>query len=277
MPDRYFERSRRTNGASGGTASSPSSAWWSSSAPRCESSVRAGRRSRRRRLGSDAVSSRSGAAPARPGRLGRRRGRSTAARRAAARRGGRSRARGSAAGSARPARSRAGPARPREHARSSRPVSAVEASTSNSASTRDSVFCACCPPGPLEREKRSSISERDGHRARDPNRLGVHGRDSARRRRRAARLAASRSPGRPTRSRRLRDAGHRMRFVTNNDDASRARSSREELRALGIDARGRRAADDAARRRAGARGQARARADDAAASSTTSRASSCRR
>jgi hypothetical protein len=39
-------------------------------------------------------------------------------------------------------------------------VSASEASTSNSASTRVSVFWACWPPGPLEREKRSWISRR---------------------------------------------------------------------------------------------------------------------
>src|SRR5205085_1519360 len=38
--------------------------------------------------------------------------------------------------------------------------SADEASTSKLASTRVSLFCACCPPGPLEREKRSSISAR---------------------------------------------------------------------------------------------------------------------
>jgi hypothetical protein len=30
--------------------------------------------------------------------------------------------------------------------------SVSDASTSKSASTRVSVFCACCPPGPLERE-----------------------------------------------------------------------------------------------------------------------------
>ena len=38
--------------------------------------------------------------------------------------------------------------------------SAEEASTSKLASTRVSLFCACCPPGPLERENRKSISER---------------------------------------------------------------------------------------------------------------------
>ena len=38
--------------------------------------------------------------------------------------------------------------------------SAEEAQTSKLASTRVSLFCACWPPGPLEREKRSSISLR---------------------------------------------------------------------------------------------------------------------
>ena len=38
--------------------------------------------------------------------------------------------------------------------------SAVEASTSKLASTRVSLFCACWPPGPLERENRNSISAR---------------------------------------------------------------------------------------------------------------------
>ena len=38
--------------------------------------------------------------------------------------------------------------------------SAEEAATSKLASTRVSLFCACCPPGPLEREKRKSISLR---------------------------------------------------------------------------------------------------------------------
>jgi hypothetical protein len=37
--------------------------------------------------------------------------------------------------------------------------SASDACTSKTASTRVSVFWACCPPGPLDREKRSSISE----------------------------------------------------------------------------------------------------------------------
>ena len=35
-----------------------------------------------------------------------------------------------------------------------------DASTSKLASTLVSLFCACWPPGPLEREKRSSISAR---------------------------------------------------------------------------------------------------------------------
>jgi hypothetical protein len=35
-----------------------------------------------------------------------------------------------------------------------------EPSTSNSASTRVSVFCACWPPGPLDRDVRKRISAR---------------------------------------------------------------------------------------------------------------------
>ena len=51
-----------------------------------------------------------------------------------------------------------------------RSVRADEASTSKTASTRVSVRCACWPPGPLDREKRSSISRRgDDHAARDAN------------------------------------------------------------------------------------------------------------
>ena len=38
-------------------------------------------------------------------------------------------------------------------------VSADDASTSKTASTRVEDFCACWPPGPLERETRSSISD----------------------------------------------------------------------------------------------------------------------
>ena len=118
-------------------------------------------------------------------------------------------------------------------------------STSKSASTRVELFCACWPPGPLERENRN----RDFR----PNRLGVHGGDSARRRRGAARLRERRSPARSTRSRRLRAAGHRIRFVTNSTDACRARSSAESLRAIGLRRSRRRAPDDRWRRRARAR------------------------
>ena len=39
-------------------------------------------------------------------------------------------------------------------------VSDGEASTSNSASTRVSDFCACWPPGPLDLDVRKRISER---------------------------------------------------------------------------------------------------------------------
>ncbi len=45
------------------------------------------------------------------------------------------------------------------------------ASTSNTASTRDSVLFACCPPGPLDLEMRSSISERGSTTERVTRRL----------------------------------------------------------------------------------------------------------
>ena len=124
-----------------------------------------------------------------------------------ARRAARSRARGSAAGSARPARPPAatGPAFATTRCFCAG-VSAVERSTSKRASTRVSDVFACCPPGPLEREVRSSISrQRHGDRAGDPNRLALHGRDSARRRRRPARLregSARRGRRRPAAARR---------------------------------------------------------------------------
>ena len=54
-------------------------------------------------------------------------------------------------------------------------VSALDASTSNSASTRVDDFCACCPPGPLERETRSSISETGRREYADPLRPGKAG------------------------------------------------------------------------------------------------------
>ena len=113
-------------------------------------------------------------------------------------------------------------------------VSAVEASTSKVASTRVSDFCACWPPGPLEREKLSAISE-SGISTERVTRID------------SPRMAAilldidgvlwtSGQPidGAADAVRRLREAGHRLRFVTNNTVTARADLA-EQLRLLGIE------------------------------------------
>ena len=172
-----------------------------------------------------------------------------------ARRSARSRARGCAAASARPGRSPApiGPSLARTRRRSAS-VSAGDGSTSKSASTRVELFCACWPPGPLDREKRNAEFR--------PNRLGVHGCDSARRGRCAACLRRA-DPGRgrcgapPRAARATGSASSRTR------PRCPAASSASRLRSMGFARRGRRAADDRRRRLEGARGQAGARADDA--------------
>src|SRR4029450_10142973 len=113
-------------------------------------------------------------------------------------------------------------------------LSATELSTSKTASARVSVFCACCPPGPLEREKRSSISERGSENERvtridSPSMaailLDIDG--------------VLQSSGRPIEGgaeaiRKLREADHQLRFLTNNTTRSRAALA-EELRALEIE------------------------------------------
>ena len=82
--------------------------------------------------------------------------------RAASRRAARLRARGCAPGCARPARPRAAPGR---RACTTRrfcvSVSALDASTSKSASTLVEDFCACCPPGPLD-ARHTQLDLRDG-------------------------------------------------------------------------------------------------------------------
>ena len=110
----------------------------------------------------------------------------------------------------------------------------AEPSTSKIASTRVSDFCACWPPGPLERENRSSISE-SGIETERVTRI-----DS---RSMAAILldvdGVFHVSGRPIDGvgdavRRLREDGHRLRFVTNNTTSSRADLA-EDLRALGVE------------------------------------------
>src|SRR5205823_851203 len=113
-------------------------------------------------------------------------------------------------------------------------VSAEEASTSKVASTRVSLFCACWPPGPLEREKRSSISERGMETDRvtridSPAMSGILlDVDGV--------LHVSGHPilGGAKAIARLREAGHRLRFVTNNTTHSR-RALADEIRSFGVE------------------------------------------
>ena len=113
-------------------------------------------------------------------------------------------------------------------------VSAEELSTSNTASTRVSDRCACWPPGPLERENRSSISSRGRITERvtridSPGMaailLDVDG---------VLHVSGRVIPGAPEAVRELRGAGHRLRFVTNNTTRPRAALA-DELRACGIE------------------------------------------
>ena len=113
-------------------------------------------------------------------------------------------------------------------------MSAAEASTSNSASTRVSDFCACWPPGPLEREYRNAISEsgmetdrvtRIDSRSMAAILLDVDG---------VFHVSGRPIDGVDQAIRRLRDDGHRLRFVTNNTTRSRADLA-EDLRTFGIE------------------------------------------
>src|SRR5207247_11156203 len=111
-------------------------------------------------------------------------------------------------------------------------VSAAEASTSKIASTRVSLFCACWPPGPLEREKRSTISERGMETDRvtridSPAMSGILlDVDGV--------LHVSGHPilGGAKAISRLREAGHRLRVVTNNTTHS-PRALAAAIRSLG--------------------------------------------
>jgi HAD superfamily hydrolase (TIGR01458 family) len=113
-------------------------------------------------------------------------------------------------------------------------LSAAERSTSNSASTRVSVRCACWPPGPLEREKRSSISERGIETERvtridspamAPILLDVDG---------VLHISGEPIAGASSAVERLREAGHRLRFLTNNTTHSRTQLA-EAIRGFGIE------------------------------------------
>src|SRR5512142_172376 len=109
--------------------------------------------------------------------------------------------------------------------RRSASVSPFDSSTSNSASARVELFCACWPPGPLEREKRKAISERIDSASMAAILLDVDG---------VLHVSGAPIAGAAAAVRRLRDDGHRLRFVTNSTIRSRAQLT-EQLRAIGIE------------------------------------------
>ena len=105
-------------------------------------------------------------------------------------------------------------------------MSAEDASTSKIASTRVSEVFACWPPGPLEREKRSSTSPsgsttervtRIESRSMAAILLDVDG---------VLHVSGEPIPGAVEAVARLRRDGHRLRFVTNNSTRSRATLAR---------------------------------------------------
>ncbi len=113
-------------------------------------------------------------------------------------------------------------------------MSAVDASTSNTASTRVSDFCACWPPGPLDRDVRSSISERgratlfvtriDSEPVMAAILLDIDG---------VLQVSGEPIAGAADAVSRLRTNGHRLRFVTNTTTRSRTQLA-AELRAHGF-------------------------------------------
>jgi HAD superfamily hydrolase (TIGR01458 family) len=114
-------------------------------------------------------------------------------------------------------------------------LNACDASTSNTASTRVSDFCACWPPGPLDRDVRSTISDRgtatlrvtriDSAPVMAAILLDVDG---------VLHVSGEAIPGAADAVRRLRENGHRLRFVTNTTVRPRAQLA-ELLRTQGIE------------------------------------------
>ena len=151
-------------------------------------------------------------------------------------------------------------------------VSALDASTSKSASTRVSDFCACWPPGPDSSGRREARSPRrgkqDGACDRIDSRsmacilLDIDG---------VLHVSGEPIPGAVGRRRGAPRAGHALRFVTNNSTRPR-RALAEELREMGFTLE-----DDEIQTTPGAAarelaGQARARARDGRRSFPTSTA-----
>jgi HAD superfamily hydrolase (TIGR01458 family) len=113
-------------------------------------------------------------------------------------------------------------------------VRAVDDSTSSTASTRVDDFCACWPPGPLERETLTSISEsgsvtervtRIDSRSMASILLDIDG---------VLHVSGEPIPGALEAVSTLRRAGHALRFVTNNSTRPRSQLA-EELRGLGFE------------------------------------------
>ncbi len=113
-------------------------------------------------------------------------------------------------------------------------VSACDASTSSTASTRVDDFWACWPPGPLDRETRISISE-TGNETERVTRidsrsmacilLDVDG---------VLHVSGEAIPGAADAVAELRRSGHALRFVTNNSTRPRSRLA-AELRDMGFE------------------------------------------
>src|SRR4029078_858818 len=102
--------------------------------------------------------------------------------------------------------------------------SPVDSDTSKSASARVELFCACWPPGPLDRENRKAISDRIDSASMAAILLDVD-----------AVLHVSGAPiaGAAAAVRRLRDDGHRIRFVTNSTTRSRGQLG-AQMREMGV-------------------------------------------
>src|SRR5262245_22581053 len=113
-------------------------------------------------------------------------------------------------------------------------LSADDASTSKTASTRVEDFCACWPPGPLDRETRSSISDRGRETERETRidsrsmaciLLDIDG---------VLHVSGQAIPGAPEAIAALQRAGHSLRYVSNNSTRPRAGLA-EELRGMGFE------------------------------------------
>jgi HAD superfamily hydrolase (TIGR01458 family) len=112
-------------------------------------------------------------------------------------------------------------------------VSALDDSTSSRASTRVDDFCACCPPGPLDRDTRTSISvtgsvtervTRIDSRSMASILLDIDG---------VLHVSGEPIPGASEAVSELRGAGHALRFVTNNSTRPRSLLA-DELRGMGF-------------------------------------------